>query len=176
MVNEGPRDMVRELKVVGNDTMPLAQLVPKGLKLVAGQPYSQSKADEDRRNITVKYLESGYLTSSFRETVTSEKSDPHSLIVTYEIHEGPRVIISSVITLGRVHTRQRFIDRAVKLTLETPLTTGDMLSAESRLYAPGIFDWAEVSPRRQITTQTERRRAGEGSRGAAQHADLRLRL
>ena len=32
VVNEGPRDMVRELQVVGNDTMPLAQLVPKGLK------------------------------------------------------------------------------------------------------------------------------------------------
>ena len=30
-----------------------------------------------------------------------------------------------------------------------------MLTAESRLYPPGIFDWAEVTPRRQITTQTE---------------------
>ena len=154
-VNEGPRDTVRELKIVGNHTMTVAQLVPKGLKLAAGQPYSQSKADADRRNITVKYLESGYLTASFRETVTSEKKDPHSLTVTYEIQEGPRVTISSVITLGRVHTRQLIIDRAVKLTPHTPLTTGNMLSAESRLYSPAIFDWAEVSPRRQITTQTD---------------------
>lgn len=154
VVNEGPRDIVRELKIVGNNTMTVAQLVPKGLKLVAGRPYSQSEADEDRRNITVKYLESGYLTASFRETVTSEKKDPHSLTVTYEIQEGPRVIISSVITLGRVDTRQRIIDRAVKLTPDTPLTTGNMLSAESRLYTPAVFDWAEVSPRRQITTQT----------------------
>ena len=155
LVDEGPRDTVRELKVVGNDTMPLAQLVPKGLKLQAGQPYSQFKADDDRKNITVKYLESGYLTSSFRETVTSVKGDSHSLIVTYVIREGPRVTTSSVITLGRVHTRQRFIDRAAKFTLGAPLTTGGMLGAESRLYAPGIFDWAEVAPRRQITTQTK---------------------
>jgi len=154
-VNEGPRDTVRELKVAGNDTMPLAQLVPKGLKLQAGQPYSQRKADEDRKNITVKYLESGYLTSSFREVVTSVKGHPHSLIVTYLIREGPRVTTTSVITLGRVHTRQRFIDRAAKFTLGAPLTTGAMLSAESRLYAPGIFDWAEVAPRRQITTQSK---------------------
>jgi outer membrane protein assembly factor BamA len=153
-VNEGPRDTVRELKIVGNNTMTLTQLVPKGLSLVAGRPYSQSKADADRRNITVKYLESGYLTASFRETVATEKSDPHSLTVTYEIEEGPRVIISNVITLGRVHTRQRIIDRAVKLTPNTPLATGNMLSAESRLYTPAVFDWAEVSPRRQITTQT----------------------
>lgn len=153
-VNEGPRDIVRELNIVGNNAMPLAQLVPKGLKLVAGQPYSQTKANQDRTAITVKYLESGYLTSSFRQTVTNEKKDPHSLTVTYEIQEGPRVTISNVVTLGRVHTRQLFIDRAVKLTVHAPLTTGEMLSAESRLYAPGIFNWAEVSPQRQITTQT----------------------
>ena len=155
VVNEGVRDVVRELRVVGNDTMPLAQLVPQGLKLAAGQPYSQSKANDDRRNITVKYLESGYLISSFRETVKTEKGDPHALIVTYEIHEGPRVTISSVITLGRLHTRQIFIDRAVDFTLHAPLTTGGMLTAESRLYSPGIFDWAEVSPRVPVTTQTQ---------------------
>jgi outer membrane protein assembly factor BamA len=154
-VNEGPRDTVRELKVAGNDTMPVAQLVPKGLQLLAGQPYSQHKADEDRRAITVKYLESGYLTASFRETVQTDKNDKHSLIVTYTIREGPKVTTTSVITLGRDHTKQQFIDRATKLTLRTPLTTGDMLSGESRLYSAGIFDWAEVAPRRQITTQSE---------------------
>ena len=102
----------------------------------------------------VKYLESGYLTASFRETVASEKKAPHSLTVTYEIQEGPRVIISSVVTLGRVETRQRLIDRAVMLTPHQPLAASKMLSAESRLYSPAIFDWAEVVPRRQITTQS----------------------
>ena len=155
LVEEGPRDIVRELNVVGNTTMAISQLAPEGMKLSTGQPYSQKKADEDRRTVTVKYLESGYLTSSFRETVKAEKNDKHSLTVTYEIREGPRVTISSVITLGRVHTQQSFINRAAKFTLNAPLTTGDMLTAESRLYAPGIFDWAEVSPRRQITTQTQ---------------------
>jgi len=154
LVAEGPRDVVRELKIVGNDTMTVGQLLPKGLKLAAGEPYSQSKADEDRRNITVKYLESGYLIASFRQVITSDKSDPHSLLVTYQISEGPRVTASSIVTLGRLHTRQTFIDRAGKFTLHAPVTTGEMLSAESRLYNPGIFDWAEVTPRRQITTQT----------------------
>ena len=30
-----------------------------------------------------------------------------------------------------------------------------MLAAEGRLYSLGIFDWAEIDPRRQITTQTQ---------------------
>jgi outer membrane protein assembly factor BamA len=155
LVQEGPRDKVRELHLVGNDTMSVAQLVPKGLKLQAGQPYSQKRADADRQAITVKYLESGYLTASFRETVKEATDDKHSLIVSYEIHEGPRVTTSSIVTLGRGKTEQRFIDRAAKFKLGAPLTTGDMLSAESRLYGPAIFDWAEVTPRRPITTQTE---------------------
>jgi outer membrane protein assembly factor BamA len=155
LVNEGVRDTVRELRVAGNDTMSVAQLAPQGLKLIAGESYSQKHANEDRQRITVKYLESGYLTASFRETVKNAKDDKHSLIVSYEIREGPRVTTSSVITLGRAHTRQRFIDRAAKFKLQAPLTTGDMLTAESKLYAPGIFDWVEVAPRRQIATQTQ---------------------
>jgi outer membrane protein assembly factor BamA len=154
LVDEGPRDTVHELRLVGNATLPVTQLAPKGLKLLAGQPYSQSRADQDRQTVTVKYLESGYLTASFRETVSTVPGDKHSLIVSYQIHEGPRVTTSSVITLGRDHTRQKLIDRAAKFKLHGPLTTGEMLTAESRLYSPGIFDWAEVAPRREITTQT----------------------
>jgi len=155
LVEEGPRDIVREMRIVGNDTMPIAELLPKGLKLHAGDPYSQSKADEDRKNIAVKYLESGYLIASIRQVIKQEGTDKHGLIVTYEVYEGPKVTTSSVITLGRGHTQQRLIDRAGKFKLGAPLTTGNLLSAESRLYEPAIFDWAEVRPRRQITTQTQ---------------------
>ncbi len=155
LVEEGPRDTVRELRIVGNDTMPVAQLMPKGLKLHTGEPYSQSKADEDRKDIAVKYLESGYLIASVRQTIRQEGADKHGLLVTYEIREGPKVTTSSVITMGRGHTQQRFIDLAAKFKLGAPLTTGNMLTAESHLYEPGIFDWAEIRPRRQITTQTQ---------------------
>jgi outer membrane protein assembly factor BamA len=153
VVEEGARDIVRELRVTGNKTMTLTALIPKGLKLRPGEPYSQTHANEDRQQISVKYLQSGYLTSTFRESIQREKDDKHGLIVTYEIYEGPKVIISSVLTLGREQTKQQLIDRAVKFKLHAPLSFGGMLSAESRLYNSGIFDWAEVRPRRQITTQ-----------------------
>src|SRR5205085_5585409 len=31
----------------------------------------------------------------------------------------------------------------------------DMMAAESRLYTVGVFDWAEIDPRRRITTQPQ---------------------
>jgi outer membrane protein insertion porin family len=152
-VVEGPRDIVEVLNIVGNKTMTVSQLAPKGLKLAPGQPYSQKLADEDRTQIVSTYLNSGYLTANFRETVKGVGNDPHRLAVTYQIYEGPKVTTNSVITIGAQNTKQAFIDRMAQLQAGKPLTEEEMLTSESRLYEPGIFDWAEVDPRRQITTQ-----------------------
>jgi outer membrane protein assembly factor BamA len=152
-VDEGARDIVEELNIVGNNTMPISRLAPAGLNLAPGKPYSQKLADQDRTQITTQYLNNGYLTATFRETVDTVDGNKHRLSVTYQIYEGPRVITNSVITVGAEDTRQSFIDRTANLQAGVPLTEVKMLSSESRLYEPGIFDWAEVGPRRQITTQ-----------------------
>ncbi len=152
-VEEGPRDYVQTLNIVGNDTMPIAQLAPNGLKEKPGDPYSQKLVDEDRTELIAKYLQLGYLTATFREKVAIADKDKHQLAVTYQIYEGPRVVATNIVTVGRSHTQQGFIDRTAQLQAQRPLTENEMLSAESRLYEPGIFDWAEVDPRRQITTQ-----------------------
>jgi outer membrane protein insertion porin family len=154
-VVEGPRDIVGTLRIVGNNTMPVAQLAPKGLKVVEGMPYSQKLVDEDRTQIVSEYLNQGYLTATFRQTVKALQEDKHRLVVSYEIYEGPRVTANSVITIGRNETRQTFIDKVAELEAGRPIRQSELLSSASRLYEPGIFDWAEVDPRRQITTQTE---------------------
>jgi outer membrane protein insertion porin family len=157
-VVEGPRDIVSSLKIEGADTFPEAKFAPGGLKLAAGKPYSQKFVEADRASIVAHYLQAGYLTSSFRETATvASKSDPHHINVVYHIYEGPQVHTQDVITLGRVRTQQRLIDRDVATIVPNqPLTETQLLTGESRLYDhTGVFDWAEVDPRRQITTQTK---------------------
>jgi hypothetical protein len=156
-VTEGPRDMVSSLTVEGADTFPAARYAPNGLKLAVGQPYSQAHVQQDRANVVANYLRAGYLTSSFRKTATEvSKKDSHQINVVYHIYEGPRVITGDVITLGREHTAQQLINRDVAmLKPEQPLTETDLLTAGSRLYdLPNVFDWAEVDPRREVTTQT----------------------
>jgi outer membrane protein insertion porin family len=157
-VVEGPRDIVSSLKIEGADTFPEAKFAPKGLKLAAGKPYSQKFVEADRASIVANYLQAGYLTSSFRETANVvSKTDPHHINVVYHIYEGPLVYTQDVLTLGRQRTLQRFINRDVAMLVpRTPLTEGQLLTAESNLYNhTGVFDWAEVDPRRQITTQTK---------------------
>jgi outer membrane protein assembly factor BamA len=158
-VAEGPRDIVSNLRIEGADTLPEAQFAPEGLRLEAGKPYSQQLVQADRASIGAHYLEAGYLSASFRQMATVvSKRDPHHIDVVYHVYEGPRVFAGDVVTLGRIHTKQRLINRDVDPYIKSaqPLTEGHLLTVESSLYDhTGVFDWAEVDPRRQITTQTK---------------------
>ena len=155
-VTEGPQDIVSSLKIEGADTFPESKFAPNGLKLAPGKPYSQKLVAADRGSIVAHYLQAGYLTSSFRETAkVASKSDPHHIEVVYHIYEGPQVYTRDVVTLGRDHTQQRLIDTDIaSIVRKQPLTETELLTSESRLYNhTGVFDWAEVDPKRQITTQ-----------------------
>jgi len=157
-VTEGPRDMVRSLRIDGANTLSQSQYAPGGLKLAVGQPYAQKNIQADRTNVVAHYLKAGYLKSSFRETATvASKREPHQIDVVYHIYEGPRVFTADRLTLGRVQTKQRLIDLdVVSIKPDTPLTETDLLTAGSKLYEhSGVFDWAEVDPKRQIRTQTK---------------------
>ncbi len=154
-VDEGPQDVVAALKLEGNNTQSESQLAPKGLKLAPGQPYSQKRVDDDRNQIMAHYLDQGYLNTTFRATAQPIAGDKHRLQVIYHIFEGPRVETATVVMLGRKDTRPAIISKTAELKAGQPMREDNMLASESRLYNLGVFDWAEVDPRRQITTQTK---------------------
>jgi outer membrane protein insertion porin family len=157
-IDEGPQDIVRSLRIEGADTFPKSNWAPGGLKLEAGRPYSQKLVESDRASVIANYLKAGYLTASFRETAAAaSKSDPHQIDVVYRIQEGPRVYTEDILTLGREHTQQHLINEDIaSIKTGQPLTETQLLTAESNLYShTGVFDWAEVDPKRQITTQTD---------------------
>ena len=152
-VDEGPRNMVDALKIEGNDTVPRDELAPGGLKVVAGQPYSQKMVNADRDNIMASYLKKGYLNADFRATITTVGKNSHLVDVVYHIDEGPRVDTSAIVLLGNHATIPATIDRVTDVSAGKPLREDKMLSSEDHLYNLGIFDWASVDPRRAITTQ-----------------------
>jgi len=61
---------------------------------------------------------------------------------------------NNVVTIGQRITKETLIGRQTAgLQPGKPLTEREILTSESQLYATGVFDWTEVSPRRQITSQ-----------------------
>ena len=154
-VAEGRQEFVQALRIVGN-TLPLGELAPEGFNLGPGTPFSQQLVSQDRAQILAQYLSRGYLNATFRASAQRVAGHPSEVNVVYNIYEGPQVRIARILTLGRVHSQQRLVDRLTEnLQPEHLLTENDMLAAESRLYAPGVFDWTEVGPRRPITNQPE---------------------
>jgi len=153
-VNEGPLNVVRNLTIEGNNTIPELQFAPHGLNLGPGKPYSQELVAKDRSLVMAHYLTAGYLNAAFRATARQVPGEPHHLDVIYQISEGPKVITATIITDGRQHTNQSLINREVKLSSGEPLSENKMLSSESRLYNLDIFDWAQIDPKRPITDQT----------------------
>jgi outer membrane protein insertion porin family len=154
IVQEGERDFVSELKIVGNDTVPVSQLAPKGLKLGPNQPYSPQLEQQDRNAITAQYLLNGYLTASVTSKSKAAPGVPHHVTVTYNIHEGPKVTTAQLIQVGRQHTRADLINMTANIKVGKPLSEAELLTSESRLYTLGIFDWAEVDPKRAISDQS----------------------
>ena len=154
VIEEGPQDIVESLRIEGNDSIPISQSAPDGLRLSEGQPYSQKSIDDDRNKIIAHYLQQGYLTASFRETAEPLPDNPHRYAVVYTISEGPQVHAESIVTIGRQATVQRFINREItELQPGKPLAEHELLRSETRLYTTGVFDWAQIDPRRRITTQ-----------------------
>ncbi|HJX00764.1 MAG TPA: POTRA domain-containing protein [Terriglobales bacterium] len=154
-VVEGERDIVEAMHIEGNETQPISQLAPKGLNLATGKPYSQKFVQDDRNALMSSYLKLGYLNASFRQTVKPLDKDKHRLEVSYIIQEGPQVRTAKVVTLGRGETQQSLISRVAPIALNAPLREDQMLANESQLYNLGVFDWAEIDPRRRITTQSQ---------------------
>ncbi len=155
-VDEGPRDIVNSVAIEGAKAFPESEFAPHGLQVRVGQSYSQAHVEADRASIVANYLKAGYLNASFRETASQvSKEQPHRINVVYHIYEGPRVMTAERITLGRGHTSPRLIDRDVAdIRPEHPLTESALLTAGTNLYNhTGVFDWAEVDPKREITTQ-----------------------
>lgn len=154
-VNEGPRDIVEDLQIKGN-AVPMGKLVPGGLLLGPGKPFSQSAMDEDKSKIVSSYLDLGYLTATLQQTSQPFSSDPQRFQVRYEITEGPQVQTNRVVTLGRKYTKQALIDRDVAtLRPGAHVTESEMFASESRLFARGVFDWSQVNLRRPIASQDE---------------------
>ncbi|MGZ4829655.1 MAG: POTRA domain-containing protein, partial [Candidatus Angelobacter sp.] len=150
-VEEGVRDVVESLQVEGNKALTQQELVPKGMNLEPGKPYSTLLLTKDRDQIMATYLDKGFLNVTLKSRVEHTKENPHHVRVTYEIEEGPQVHTASVDPVGAQHTRPEIIARNANIKVDKPLSETALLRGESQLYTLGVFDWASVDTRQPIT-------------------------
>ncbi|GAC1431707.1 MAG: hypothetical protein NVS9B5_02930 [Terriglobales bacterium] len=155
-IDEGPQTLVDNLQVEGNSSIPVDDLTQKkGFGLRSGQPFSPARLSDDRSRILATYLDHGYLNAEVKSDIVRHPDNPHRVDIVYNITENQQVRVSSVVILGRTHTRQSLIKRTADISPQAPLSQGKLLESESQLYDVGVFDWSSVGPRKPITTQTD---------------------
>jgi outer membrane protein insertion porin family len=155
-IEEGPQTLVAEVHVQGNDNVPLDQLTqPHGFELRPGQPFSPNRVSNDRSRITATYLDRGFLNVEVKTTVNRSPNDPQRVDVSYEIAEHQRVRIHQVLYLGQKQTKLALLQKTANLSVESPMSQGRLLQAESQVYELGVFDWASVGPPKPIASQTQ---------------------
>lgn len=149
-VDEGPRDMVASLVVEGNHSIPESQLVPEGLNLQPGRPYSRELLTKDRDQIIATYLRRGFLVATFQSRIRFLAEHSHEVEVVYEINEGPQVRTRVVEMLGAVRTDPRVVLNSIQIKTGQPFSATELLLGETRLYSLGVFDWVSIDTRRPV--------------------------
>ncbi|WP_187148822.1 outer membrane protein assembly factor BamA [Candidatus Korobacter versatilis] len=143
-IDEGEQSRVHTLTVIGNLAIPTAEFQPQ-LSLDEGQPYSEYAVAADRDAIISYYFNRGFPNMDMKITTLPYSGDPHSMDLTYEIHEGTRVFVDRVYVYGLHYTRPGVVAKRMHVHDGDPLSQLDMLDTQRRLYDLGIFSEANVA-------------------------------
>lgn len=150
-IQEGNQTRVTELKLEGNHALSDAELLAV-IGSTPGQPYSQFNVSGDRDNILAVYYNDGFPEARFSASVeelppeTNSAGDVHRVRLIYHISEGTQLRVARVLVDGYVHTRPGVIRRQVQLKAGEPLSEGDVVETQRRLYNLGIFSRVAIAP------------------------------
>ncbi|HVR42688.1 MAG TPA: outer membrane protein assembly factor BamA [Thermoanaerobaculia bacterium] len=142
-VNEGPRSMVREVRIEGNERFP-AEALPE-LALDPGDPLNPRLVYGDVVELRSFYGERGHV--EVQVSPQFEFDDERtSVSVAYRIAEGPSADIAAVVVRGNTYTETEVIRRQAKIEPGEPFSYRTMLQAQRELYRLGIFQRVDVIP------------------------------
>jgi outer membrane protein insertion porin family len=148
-ISEGPRTMVSEVRIEGNEKVASKQL-PK-LQLRQGEPLNPQLLHADLINLLTFYADKGYSESQVTDRLQLSPGNT-SAKITYVIAEGPMVHVDEVIIRGNTYTKTTVITRKAEIERGDPFSYRSLLEAQQRLYRLGIFQRVDIQPQRAGTT------------------------
>lgn len=142
VVDEGPLTRIGEIEITGNSRFATPEL-EKLLVVKNGDAFSQLLINKGTENITAKYGSEGFVGMS--ASVEARETQPGLVALTYNIHEGPRVLINRTLIRGNRITRQSAIARYLSFRSGELLKLEDINRGEQDLYSTGAFKEVKIS-------------------------------
>jgi len=140
-IDEGAQTRVGTFQIVGSTQ--LEDAIFQNLSTGPGQPFSDSNIANDRDIILNYYFDSGFPNATFEAAATPAADNRMNVVFT--IHEGERVYVDRVMVSGREHTRAYVINHELQMKAGDPLSQGDLLKTQQKLYDLGIFSQVDTA-------------------------------
>ena len=142
-IDEGPQTVVGSLRIVGNQKID-TKAFPE-LYTAEGQPYSEQNLANDRESILNYYFNHGFSNANLEITTNPSPGQPNHEDVTYTIQEGEQFFVNKVMVAGLDHTRNYVVQREIQVVAGKPLSQGDLLDTQRKLYDLGIFSQVDTA-------------------------------
>ena len=142
-IQEGPRTIVSEVEIQGNDRVAREELV-RGLNLIPGGPFSQALLQEDRRLMESRYLERGF--TDAKVDFTTERREENRVKIAYTLSEGQAIRVDDIHVIGSQQTRNKVVTRNITFHEGDPLSQEQLLTSQQKLYGLGLFNRVDVVP------------------------------
>jgi outer membrane protein insertion porin family len=159
-IDEGPLTQIRQIRVEGTDSYPKAQIIEM-LKIRTGAALGLRELEESIQILKNFYRAEGFLemkivneTESSRMVTYNEANTQAT--VEFQIYEGPRVIVGSVLTSGNHFTKDKVITREISFKTGDTLTPEILEDSIFRLQKLGLFSKVNIRMLEEGTNIAER--------------------
>lgn len=145
LLDEGTRYYLGDVNFKGNLIVDEKELREKLSLKKKGELFSRKKADENIRELSVFYMNKGYLKVRINEIpIISEK--PGVVNVTYFIEPDEIFYAGEVIVRGNVKTKDKVIRREVRVEPGDKITSDKVRRSFSRLFDLNYFEKINIYP------------------------------
>jgi outer membrane protein assembly complex protein YaeT len=141
-VVEGPRVLVRAMRVDSTVTVYTEKKILSWVKTKPGEPFDPVQLALDREQIGGKYAERGH----FPTITTETERDSLAMDVRFHVAEGIPYHVRNVRIEGVDRVDTSAVVREVLLQPGDPFERDEMVESTERLYATGLFTAVDVTP------------------------------
>lgn len=141
-IDEGPRSIVSEIRLRGNQAITSEEFLKK-FQLKVGEPVSETKAKTDSNFIVALYSDRGYARVQVKNRLQLSQDKQRALII-YDVTEGDQYFVDRIVISGNYRTDRDVILRRLYFAPRDPLSLRRIADSQSHLYELQIFDRVEV--------------------------------
>ena len=140
-VSEGPRSMIRSLRMTGSPIPEARSLEILGVS--RGDPYVPEILDSGREALLQELSRQGYLYGAV-SVQEPEISPEHMVDIVVKVEAGPQVRLGSTIVTGNETVDTRIIRRALDLNRGEILTRDKITQAQNRIYDLKVMNSVDI--------------------------------